>query len=259
MATLEQLRDPPIWEVVCGFFFDPIPELDPFVFGAFWKALRPEFPTRELRPAVSDLGIVLAPVPPLRGMLYSTDQAYALQVQQDRFYVNWRRVRLDHEYPRFSDHAGAKGLGSIAQERFAQFQDFLRDEIGRQVLPRRVELAKIDLFGESKHWHGFDDLGVMLPLLRPFVAFAKGGSPSFAVRFDQPRVGGSLSVALGTAAAPTLFPSEVPAVRLEARVALDAEGPTVGSRLAEANVELNNVFSGLIPADERKRRFQGAS
>jgi uncharacterized protein (TIGR04255 family) len=267
MAVLEKLHAPPIWEVVCGVCFEPIPELDPFLFGLYWKSIQDRFPNREIKPAVSDQ--LLIPAPPadhlvilergvverkLRGMFVSTDEAFVHQVQHDRFYVNWRKTNPDAKYPRFSDHDGVPGLSAEVQSRFREFVSFILKETARAVTPFRIELTKIDLLFQGTHWQDPQDLGQMMPALAPFLA-EQVGRPVLSVHFEERIAGGVVMTTVDALEPTTPGP---PLLKLETRVQ-----ETVGSqaqlqeRFLEANEKANSVFGRLIPREQRERRFSG--
>ena len=111
---LGKLEEPPITEVVCGVFFKPVAGLDPVALGGFWKPRQKEYPRREFKAPIAPAsaeGIELNFGPdlgPLRTWLISKDDVFIIQVQRDRFYLNWR-ARQD-EYPRFNDWDSKKGL-----------------------------------------------------------------------------------------------------------------------------------------------------
>jgi uncharacterized protein (TIGR04255 family) len=117
--TLEKLSSPPIVEVICGVFFSPLPNFDPVVAGTYWQQRRADFPGHSIHPAAgAPPGLVIG-TPPLRTWLISSnDGPFVIQVQADRFYLNWRR-RGD-AYPRFSTE---HGLLERTLREFALFTD----------------------------------------------------------------------------------------------------------------------------------------
>lgn len=256
-TTLEKLDDAPIWEVVCGVAFEPIPELTPFYFGLYWSELKDEFPRTDVWPAVGEQqGIVLASVPPLRAVMFSEDETYVLQFQADRFYMNWRRVSPDSQYPRFSDRGESPGIASLLQERFEHFQNFVRDRVGRPLQAKAIELAKIDVFAEGKHWANIADLAELLPWLKNFQSFAES-DPAFVLRLDEKRKGGMLAVVLASDTTPPLYPNSTRVVKLETRFKLPLTSPEhMRASFDEANDVLNEVFAKLIPPAQRAMRFR---
>lgn len=270
-GALEKLDKPPIIEVVAGIVFDPM-ELDPLLAGHFWHERRDEFPRREVRQMVVDApaGIggpgfielsLQGPIGPLRAMLFSADRTTVVQMQHDRFYVNWKRADADTVegaragyYPRFSDVSGP-GLVTRVLAEFEGFCAFCERELGRRPTVRQLELAKVDLLIEGVDWNGLTDMATLLPWLHTFVAFANSPDPSFAVRFDEPRADGNLSVSIARAVMRSADgPRRV--VKLETRVRKALGSGDMRGEFLAANADLNNVFAQLIPAEERRARFQ---
>lgn len=70
-----RLEDRPIVEVVCRFFFPPLPGLDPLLVGKYWAEEKQThgYPNGQLQPPVTDRpGLVLGNgVGPLRAWLVS--------------------------------------------------------------------------------------------------------------------------------------------------------------------------------------------
>lgn len=66
--------------------------LDPVLIGAYWQERREEFPGRQLHEALQDPNeIVWSASPLVRVWLLSREGEFVLQMQHDRFYLNWRR------------------------------------------------------------------------------------------------------------------------------------------------------------------------
>lgn len=256
--VLEPLANPPIVEVVCGVYFEEIPELDLLMLGKFWSEVATEYPNRSVLPAVRDDGFVLASVPPLRGLMFSADKAFLLQVQTDRFYFNWRRETFDAEYPRFSDRSGKPGVGVRAFRAFERFSAFCRQTIGREPKPVGIELAKVDVVVKGRHWSDFADLCSLLPWLATFHGFSQSATPEFSVRFSERRGTGKLAVAMTLGAHPTpAGAANAPAVKLESKLTRSIGSDAIVEAFASANSELNQVFATLVPDPERTKRFDG--
>ncbi len=121
-----RLKDPPIVEVVCGFFFSPLPGLDPLMVGKYWAEQKEKsgYKNRQLQPPVTDRpGLTFADgVAPVRSMLISDTDEYVLQIQPDRFYFNWRR-REGHHYPHFNDYKEGEGVLTKGLREFAKLVD----------------------------------------------------------------------------------------------------------------------------------------
>lgn len=249
---LERLNAPPIIEVICGIYFDVIPELDPVLLGTYWAARQSDFPRRELHPAVGRPGVSISHgIGPLRTWFVSPGGEFVLQVQPDRFYLNWRRGSGD--YPRFSSDDG--GLRLRALEEFAQLATFCKKNLDRVPDPVAVELGKIDHFEGDRHFRGKDDLARMLPSLAPVLSVTQTPRPDVNTRFREDREGHSLQVALASMRRPE---SSEQTIRLETTVVrpLTKTGTAdLEAALGTANDEANAVFKALIPESERKARF----
>jgi hypothetical protein len=263
-VALGKLKNPPIVEVVSGVRFEPLLHLDPLAAGAFWARRSSDFPDHELRPAVtSDGQIVLGLVPPLRAMLFHASKTRVLQLQGDRFYVNWRRPQGDTiegarggEYPRFNDRPGQPGLVTTVIDEYKLFESFCAELWGEPPKAVGIELAKVDLLIEGVDWTDFDDLASLLPWLRSFHAFARAPKPSFALRFDEPRDGGDLSVTISQAIGNDAEGKERRVVKVETRIARALSANTEKrDALLSANDDLNRVFEELIPKGEIEKRF----
>lgn len=261
---LEKLISPPIVEVVSGVIFEPIPSLGPVLAGAYWTRRREDYPVHELRPAVTADGTLLVGmVPPLRTMLFHKTGTQVLQLQGDRFYVNWRRAQGDSiegaragEYPRFTDRPGHKGLVSIVDDEYRAFDLFCGEMFGRPLVPQSVELAKIDLLIEGVDWNDFGDLVKLLPWLQSFSAFARSSRPAFALRFDEPREDALLAVTISQSNAVDATGTERRLVKLETRIVKTlGKGVAMRDAFLAANAELNAVFAEMIPKPERDQRF----
>ena len=249
----ENLQSPPINEVVCGFIFEPLPELDPVLIGAYWSTRRSDFPGKQIAPPVADPPMsFLGEMPMFRTLLISEGKEFLLQIQPERFYLNWRR--RDDEYPRFSDHPGRSvGILSKALVEFGRFQDFCGSHLGKKPTPARLELAKVDCLVEGSHWRDLEDLSRMLPWVRPLTSFAQNPELQLAVRFGEDRATGRLAVSIASGRRQRENRIER-IVSLESRLSA-AVTTNPKDDFARLNAELNGVFASLIPKEERHARF----
>lgn len=252
-ATLEQLRNPPINEVVCGVIFDPIPALDPLVMGMYWAKRQEEYPNKALVPPLADGPVIpmgATDLLPFRSWLISQDDATLLQIQPDRFYLNWRR--REEGYPRFSDHNGRQsGILSKLLREFDLFAAFCRETLNVRPSPHRLDLAKVDWFVEGKHWRDGSDLVRLLPCLKGVSSLASTPKPELRIQFAEPRASGIMNVSITCG---RQRQEENSLVILETRVSAAPE-KDIGSVFARMNGELNSVFASLIPEEERNARF----
>jgi uncharacterized protein (TIGR04255 family) len=250
-ALAPRLKDPPIIEVVCGFFFSPVAGLDPLVVGKYWaeKKDRDGYHERQLHPAVSDRpGISVSETPgPFRCWLIKDTDDYILQIQPDRFYFNWRKRKSG--YPHFTDKDGSEGVLTKSLREFDEFRRFCETEsaIKQALKPLRFELAKIDLLLNPAHWKDYSDLTSVVPLLGKLPPITD--EPSLNLSLVGQRDGFLVHFGLTNGA---LAPDMSQAVKIETLVTAPATHD-VGSTLALMNATANNIFFDTLSASELHR------
>jgi uncharacterized protein (TIGR04255 family) len=250
-----KLDAPPIIEVMCGFFFAPIPTLDPVVVGGWWSQIKADYPKHAIHPAVIDAPgvVVMQGAGPLRSWLISEDDAWVMQVQPDRFYVNWR-LRREQEYPRFS---GSAGVRQRAMRELSRLRAYCSAELGASIVPIAVELAKVDLIVEGPHWDSPEALGSVLPVIADIRRVARAPDVELGLNFIEPRPDGRIQVSLSLATE-TLFDGACArAVKIDTRgmrtLPSAAGDDVVEAAFAALNDDLNDVFFGLINEAELTR------
>jgi hypothetical protein len=199
---LEHLDAPPIEEVVCGVLFPALPGLDTVAAGAYWHERVADFPKKEVQPPIlaPQTGNVIRLKRPTvqRAWLVSASEDFLIQIQEDRFYLNWRR--RDAEYPRFGDHEGRQGVLSQMLKELERFEDFCARTLQAKPVPAQAHLAKIDHLVEGQHWKDLPDLVSTIPALGALTQFAQTSMPALALRFEETRDDGSeLNVTMDTA------------------------------------------------------------
>lgn len=223
--------------------FDALAELDVLVLGIFWDQLKDRFPAHSLQPALADhVGFSIGGAMPMRAVLTSADGQFVLQIQHDRFFMNWRAT--GKEYPRFSERHGPDGLLVRMQREFALFRTFVESRLGHVVRPARIELTKIDVFQRGAAWTDNRDLARLLPVT---AAFGDAERPEVNLRSIQRSELGTSIVQVVT-----VMKDDVPdAVRIETR-RLAPAGENLIESFELANIELNRIFFKMVPgATER--------
>ena len=249
-GTFPKLEQPPVVEVVCGVVYEAIPQIDPFLLGLYWKQREPFFKQRLLQPPLLDATdmILGQGIGPVRSWLVSKDEVFVVQVQADRFYLNWRRRKDD--YPRFNDPATNKpGLLSRFLDEFKQFSDFVTKEIGASFKIERLQLSKIDHFVESRDWEGMADLAKLLPWLSPFEKFSSTKTPEVTLSFSEDSGNSALRVSMNM-----LKPGDASrrVLRLDTQIVAPCTSD-LATDFRNCNRELNRVFFDLVAQSEMKR------
>jgi uncharacterized protein (TIGR04255 family) len=162
MQPLPDFENPPVLEVVFGVQFPPVPGLQTRHFGEFWDQCKKDFPiTHDAPPLpmVLDVGSVeLFNLPPFRRMMMiSSDNSYVVQVQEDRFNVNWRKVTPEQTYPRFENVFKTFG------ELWDRFGTFITVATAADLKPGRYELTYVNHIdpGDSEYASGVEANVVM--------------------------------------------------------------------------------------------------
>ena len=124
---------PPIVEVVCGVSFDLPKPLTSAYVGLFWSRIKQEYPnTLDQPPAAAMVegpglgsGVVefqIVSLPPLRRAFFSSpDGRHLIQLQDDRFLLNWKKMEDADHYPSYAN------VIKKFREQYAVFTEFLED------------------------------------------------------------------------------------------------------------------------------------
>jgi uncharacterized protein (TIGR04255 family) len=134
-ADLPDYENPPLAEVALGIQLDPLPQVRAAHIGLLWERFLEEFPGLQEHPPIDmaeeDFGptrtrtitvqlMGLQPVP--RHWFISHDGSRVIQVQPDRFVLNWRRVHQDEPYPRYETLRGE------FEHHYKTYLDFLTEQ-----------------------------------------------------------------------------------------------------------------------------------
>lgn len=166
MSEIEiNFKKPPVVEVACGVFFartNPSKLLKSAHIGLFWQLIREQFPNLEeapLLPAIiepksaqeaTQFNFEITPIPQPRYVLSTKEGNTILQIQSDRFILNWRRIQPNDVYPRY------KKVFAEFNSLFLKFQAFLKENDFGTLIYRQFDLVYVNLIGSD---NGLDKLG----------------------------------------------------------------------------------------------------
>jgi uncharacterized protein (TIGR04255 family) len=138
---------PPVVEVVCGAQFAALEQWRTPHYGQFWSHIQAEYSDSEDQPPLPRIRLEPTPpielqrlvLPPLRRVFFIKPPGnFLIQLQENRFLHNWRKVKDDDEYPRYD----------AAYERFIrywqEFRSFLSEVKIPQPKPDTCELTYIN-------------------------------------------------------------------------------------------------------------------
>lgn len=134
IRPLPDYDNPPVIEVVYGVQFEPLGLQCPTI-GLFWQAVRQEYPSFAENPPLApvierfdpdrrtETQIELMARPPLPRLWFiDRTENWLIQVQDDRFLYNWKRVKDQDAYPRF------EVVSTKFFEAWERFQGFCQSE-----------------------------------------------------------------------------------------------------------------------------------
>ncbi len=168
---LRDFGNPPVIEVVLSAQFDPIKGLRGPQTGLLWQKFRDRFPKFEehppLEPVIESFGITRAKnvnlkfeliegVPEIRTWFLSDRGDKLIQVQQDRFIHNWRKVTDKDEYPRYG-HV----VSTFAKE-LAVFRDFIDEERLGELFFNQCEVTYVNHIVSGEGWSGHGQIDKVL-------------------------------------------------------------------------------------------------
>lgn len=153
---LPSYRNPPVVEVVCGVSFEAINELKGPHFGLFWADVLDEYPNCEEAARLGfDEKLISAekgfPMPRL--WLISRDGNILIQLQNDRFLCNWRKVNSADIYPRYDT------VIEVFKRNFGKFELFLAEQNIGSLSVTDCELTYINHIAKGEGWESLADIG----------------------------------------------------------------------------------------------------
>ena len=118
---LPSYRNPPVIEVVYAVAFSPLAKLAAPHTGLFWSSIKDKFPSvQQAQPIGPIQRDIWTTIP--RVWYVSEDGNTIVQMQNNRFVFNWRKVRASDSYPRF------EVIESAFRQNYSKFVDFLEGE-----------------------------------------------------------------------------------------------------------------------------------
>jgi uncharacterized protein (TIGR04255 family) len=175
-ASLPGFKNPPVSEVALSIQFDPLPGLQIHHFGLLWNEFRDRFPKVESHPPI-DRTIetfqkepafqppvtfeLLNPFMSPRVWFVSTSGTELLQVQRDRFIVNWRRVKPEDKYPRYPH------VRAMLEREYAIFSKFVADQKIGDIVPNQCEVIYINQIAPCTVWEKHSQVGHVLNVMAP--------------------------------------------------------------------------------------------
>lgn len=168
LRILPDYDNPPAQETWMALAFAPLAWSVPH-FGAFWNEIRVDYPKFEVHPPIGEMNFefsALAPEAafklPVRCWFINEENNRLIQVQNNRFFHNWRRPNPKAPYLHYDE------LRPVFQNEWERFRDFVaRHSLGTpNVL--WCEVSYINHLDRGIGWDSFSDLSVVFPTIGTF-------------------------------------------------------------------------------------------
>lgn len=176
-TPLPDFAKPPVTEVVLGMQFSSLPKLRSLMISRMWDQLyKDRFPEIEehapVPRAVEKFGVIKAPTPTLRLVGFDTppvprfwfingtgnDGTELVQIQQDRFLRNWRKMGDADTYPRY------ERIREWFQRDCAAFLRFVEANQLGEVVPDQCEVTYVNHVKPGSIWKEHGEVGkVVMP------------------------------------------------------------------------------------------------
>ena len=161
-SPLPEFANPPISEVALSVEFTAIDEWRPAHAGLYWAQIKSEYPLTEAQPPLASqierFGERLPQVPAvifdmadpnaIRSWFLSDDRTKLIQVQRDRFVVNWRKMTGTEVYPRYE-----REMPPRFEREWRRFEKFLQEESLGSLRARQCEITYVNDIPRGEGWN----------------------------------------------------------------------------------------------------------
>jgi len=172
--ALPEYRTPPVSEVVLGVEFSPLTKWHLGHFGMLHEQVASEYPKFEVHPIIRSSiekfgseswqqvsNFELLDVGEVRCWYIAQDDSRLVQVQRDRFIVNWRKRNDAQPYPRYE----AQILPTFKRE-WSRYGDFLSQQGIEIPEVRQCEVTYVNDIPRGQGWDKFSDVMKLITPLR---------------------------------------------------------------------------------------------
>lgn len=169
--SLPKYAEPPVVEVAISVQFDELTGFQPIHFGLLWEQLRDRYPKTEYHPPLATIVELVGTAksqtvsldvdsgfPVGRCWYLSDDGLRLIQVQPDRFILNWRKLDSGITYPSY-DH-----LRQEFRSELEQFLSFLRNNNLGPCELRQCEVTYVNHLLSGIGWTDKRDLPSVISL-----------------------------------------------------------------------------------------------
>jgi uncharacterized protein (TIGR04255 family) len=163
-TPLPEYDDPPVSEVVISVEFTPLANWRGPHAGLYWGRISKEYPRTEVHPPVaSQIERFEEGYSPRQSMTFQMGDADStrvwfvanpavrlIQIQRDRFIINWRKVQGDEIYPRYE-----KEMRPRFEREWGHFKKFIADENLGTIEIKQCEITYVNDIVKGQGWDEF--------------------------------------------------------------------------------------------------------
>jgi len=198
LPPLPEFDNPPVSEVVFSVQFTPLEKWRSPHGGMYWSVIQSDYPNTEtllpLSPQIEKFGeefwerssgVAVQLVKPdiTRFWFLDAEGVNLIQVQQDRFIINWRRVKGTEVYPRYKEEIRPR-----FEREWARFREFLAES---NIGVPEVSQCEVTYVNDIPIGEGEDAFTESLSLFSPWWG---EGSESFLPRPEVLTVSGTFQM-----------------------------------------------------------------
>lgn len=172
-SGLPDFAQPPVDEVALSLQYPPIAGFNVTHFGLFWQCIRGDYPKSEIKPPIPNvteefgpgaaftrqMKFALLELPEIRCWYLDECRNRLVQVQRDRFVINWRKVTGTETYPRYPD------VRDRLEREWRRFCDFLTSEGLERPQINQCEVLYVNNIEYDKGWSGYGQLDQVIAAL----------------------------------------------------------------------------------------------
>ena len=177
-GPLPEFKSPPVVEVAVSIQFKA-----PVLTGPsqilWWSQVREKFPKLEQVPplprtvetfephrsSTPQITLQVSKTPPTpRILMVEQSEAELIQVQQDRFGYNWRKLKPEHTYPRYLS------IRNEFVKQLTAFEQFLASEHLEKIVPTQCEVMYVNQIFKEGVWQQHGELHKVIPSVTPHLS-----------------------------------------------------------------------------------------
>jgi uncharacterized protein (TIGR04255 family) len=167
-TTLPEFTKPPVTEVALSVSYAPLDKWRSAHAGMYWGRINATYPLTQVHPPLpvqletfEGKAVLVVPQfqvdfvvnPDTQRYWFTTDPPVrVVQIQNNRFVVNWRKVQGDESYPRYASDLRSKFI-----EEWNSFTEFLAEQKFDAPVVQQCEITYVNTILQDEGWTTFEE------------------------------------------------------------------------------------------------------